>query len=192
MSMAGALAAAIYRPMLVLWLTLFSVASLAKAESVPPHVRAEIAQAHLIGMGEFTWFGLKIYQASLWANDATWHFDAKDDAKFALDLQYARSLHGERIADASLKEMKRMEIGSPQQQQSWLAAMKSMFPDVEKGTHITGVYLPNHGARFYLNGKLLGEVPDPEFARAFFAIWLDPRTSDQKLRSALLAGSTYK
>jgi hypothetical protein len=70
--------------------------------------------------------------------------------------------------------------------------MKAIFPDVKEGEHITGVYLPNQGARFYLNGNLLGEVRDPDFAHAFFAIWLDPRTSDKKLRSALLADAGQK
>ena len=64
--------------------------------------------------------------------------------------------------------------------------MKAIFPDVRKGTHISGVYLPDKAARFYLDGKLLGEVDDPEFARAFFSIWLDMRTSASSLRSQLL------
>jgi Chalcone isomerase-like len=41
--------------------------------------------------------------------------------------------------------------------------------------------------RFYLDGKLLGEIADVEFAQAFFAIWLDPRTSASNLRKQLLA-----
>ena len=33
----------------------------------------------------------------------------------------------------------------------------------------------------------LGEVPDPDFARLFFAIWLSPATSEPQMRSQLLA-----
>jgi hypothetical protein len=51
-----------------------------------------------------------------------------------------------------------------------------VFPDVQSGDRITGLYLPGQGARFYFGERLLGEVNDAEFARAFFAIWLDPRT----------------
>ena len=54
----------------------------------------------------------------------------------------------------------------------------------------TGVYLPGQGARFYRDGKLLGEILDPEFGHAFFAIWLDPKTTGGKLREALLANAT--
>jgi hypothetical protein len=35
-----------------------------------------------------------------------------------------------------------------------------------------------------------GEIAEPEFARLFFAIWLDPRTSAPDLRAALLRRPT--
>jgi len=41
-------------------------------------------------------------------------------------------------------------------------------------------------ARFYLDGRLLGEVADAAFARAFFGIWLDPASTDKDLHDALL------
>lgn len=34
-----------------------------------------------------------------------------------------------------------------------------------------------------------GEIADPEFARLFFGIWLDARTSEPGLRQTLLAGT---
>jgi hypothetical protein len=40
--------------------------------------------------------------------------------------------------------------------------------------------------RFFHNGKLRADVTDPDFARAFIAIWLSPKTSEPKLRLALL------
>ena len=39
---------------------------------------------------------------------------------------------------------------------------------------------------FLFNGSLRVEIADPEFARRFFAIWLDPQTSAPALRAALL------
>jgi len=33
---------------------------------------------------------------------------------------------------------------------------------------------------------LIGEIPDAAFSRAFFSIWLDPRTAEPGLRAALL------
>jgi len=42
------------------------------------------------------------------------------------------------------------------------------------------------GCRFYVGDQLQHEIRDPEFAEAFFAIWLDPRTRDPELRQQLL------
>ena len=42
------------------------------------------------------------------------------------------------------------------------------------------------GAVFLFNGQALGEIAEAAFARQFFAIWLDPRTSAPELREALL------
>jgi hypothetical protein len=57
---------------------------------------------------------------------------------------------------------------------------------VRKGDTITGFFLPDRGARFYLGSRALGEVADLDFARRFFAIWLDPRTAAPAVRAALL------
>ncbi|MFC7296910.1 chalcone isomerase family protein [Herminiimonas aquatilis] len=156
------------------------------AEPVPEHIGQEIAQARVAGKGSFRWFGLKIYDAKLWVGDKGYQTHAPATAPLALDLRYARSLQGKKIAEASEDEMRKLNLGSAQQRANWQAAMERIFPDVNEGTHLTGVYLPNQGTRFYLNGKFLGEIMDTSFSHAFFAIWLDPKTTASELRTALL------
>ena len=65
--------------------------------------------------------------------------------------------------------------------------METLFVDVKSGDQLVGVHLPGEGARFFLNGKLMGESADPAFSEAFFKIWLDPKTKRPELRAALLA-----
>lgn len=67
--------------------------------------------------------------------------------------------------------------------------LKRITPDVNDGDSITGVNLPRRPVRFYKNGTPIGTIEDPEFARAFFAIWFDPRTSEPVLRRQLLGES---
>lgn len=153
---------------------------------VPAHVRAELPDARLAGHGTYRWFGMKIYDAQLWVGGRGYRPDAPHAAAFALDLRYARALHGKRIAAASNDALEDLGTGTTAQRAHWLMSMEALFPDVQQGTHLTGIYLPAHGARFYFNGKLLGDIADPAFARAFFSIWLDPRTSAPDLRTALL------
>ena len=161
----------------------------AQAANLPPPIEHEIGNARLAGQGHFRWFGFKIYDAQLWVGDRGYRPDNPESAKFALSLTYARDLYGKHIARTSIDEIGKLGFGTSEQHQSWLKRMEALFPDVHEGTQISGVYLPDHGARFYLNGKLLGEIADPEFARAFFAIWLDPRTSASSLRSELLTAA---
>ncbi|MES2934790.1 MAG: chalcone isomerase family protein [Pseudomonadota bacterium] len=156
------------------------------------HIEAHLPNARLSGQGSYRWFGLKIYDAQLWIGDKAYSPSAPSAVPFALDLRYARNLVGAKIAQASVDEMAHNGSGTAEQRQAWLLKMRELFPDVHDNTHITGVLLPGQGARFYLDGKLLGEVADPAFADAFFGIWLNPKTSAPALRSALLTGTSAR
>ncbi len=162
-------------------------AALAAGSMPPLHIQNEVQQARLAGQGSFRWFGLKIYDAQLWVGDQGVVANTPLTEKLVLDLRYARSLQGTKIAAASQEEMQKLGFGTAQQRANWQSSMEKLFPDVKNGTHLSGVYLPDEGARFYLNGRLIGEIRDAEFGRAFFAIWLDAGTSAPSLRKALLA-----
>ena len=165
----------------LLWALLAGTSACAAA----PHIDAEIPAARLAGEGNYRWYGLKIYTAQLWVGEAGY----RSDATFALDLHYARHLNGVKIAEASRDEISKLGLGSEAQRAAWLAGMTRLFPDVAEGDHITGIFRPGLGARFYFNGKLQGEISDPQFAQAFFAIWLDPKTTAPALRKALLSNA---
>ena len=130
------------------------------------------------GNGEFRRFGFLVYEATLWAGDDP------QRPPLALRLDYKRNIEGKAIAEASVKEMRRF-VADEALLKRWGEAMARLFPDVKPGDHILGVYRPE-GAVFLFNGQTLGEIAEPAFARQFFAIWLDPRTSAPELREALL------
>lgn len=159
----------------------------ALAQAAPAHIEQEVPKARLAGSGTFTYFGMNIYAAELWVGPQGY----SPGAPFALDLRYARKLDGRKIAQASVEQMEKIGAGSAVARADWLRKMTAIFPDVREGSHITGVYLPQLGARFYLDGKALATVDDGDFARAFFGIWLAPNTTAPALRAALLrqAGS---
>ena len=161
----------------------------AGASQIPAHIQTELAQARLAGQGSYSYFGLKIYDAQLWVGAQGYQASAPETHKFVLELRYARQLNGQKIAQASADQMEKIGAGTPEQRQAWLVRMSRLFPDVKAGTRLGGVFLPGQGARFYLDGQFLDEVPDPAFARAFFAIWLAPASTAQRLRDALLAGA---
>jgi hypothetical protein len=128
-----------------------------------------------------------VYDARLWTPVGFRH-STYTQFPFALELQYLRKLEGTAIASRSIDEMRRVGSFSDAQAQSWLVAMRELFPNVAAGDRITGVNLPSVGAEFWVNGQRMGVVKDPAFARLFFGIWLDERTSEPKMRAQLLQG----
>ncbi len=176
--------AALLRPLppaLMLLLLLLSVPTLANSQS---GWRERLPQASLIGSGDFSWFGFTVYNARLWSPVERVDFSQP----FALELTYRRSISRETLVDTSLDEIRRINGGplDRDQQNDWTRQMGLAFVDVRDGTRITGVFLPDEGCRFYVDGKLQHVIDDPAFARAFFSIWLDPQTRSPKLRAALL------
>ncbi|MCO4089779.1 MAG: hypothetical protein HEQ17_12920 [Limnohabitans sp.] len=132
-------------------------------------------------------WGFEVYDARLWTPRGFRHSQAMQHP-FALELQYLRKLEGSAIASRSIEEMRRLGSFSEAQAQSWLNALRELFPNVAPGERITGINLPGVGAEFWVNGQRAGLVKDENFARLFFGIWLDERTSEPKMRAQLLQG----
>jgi hypothetical protein len=165
-------------------LALFAALALAQgaAQSLPAMVRAEDPGLKLLGEGRLRWFGLHVYDSSLWVPDGKWSFDRP----FALDIRYAMNIKGHDLTEKSVEEMKRLGYTDPDKLARWAAAMDRVFPDIKPGDRLVGLNVPGKAARFYSQDRFLGEVADPEFARAFFSIWLAPGTSEPRLRAQLL------
>ena len=106
--------------------------------------RTELPGAQRLGVGEFTWFGLRLYTAQLWAAGPVQDWNRP----FALELVYHRALSKDMLVQTSLEEMRRLDADSvtPQRRAAWSAAMEQAFVDVRPGMHITGLYLPGRAA----------------------------------------------
>jgi hypothetical protein len=141
---------------------------------------AGIPEVGEVGRGEFSRFGFRVYEARLWAPSGRY----VPHLPFALSLTYQRSIEGARIVQVSLDEMAKLDVPIGAHPQ-WREQLARVLPDVVPGDTLTGVYQPGDGATFYHQGQLTGRIDD-SLARAFFAIWLDPRTSEPSLRQALL------
>ena len=132
-------------------------------------------------------WGFEVYDVRLWT-PVGFRYGQAVQFPFALELQYLRRIEGAAIASRSIDEMRRVASLSEAQVQNWQTAMREIFPNVSAGERITGVNLPGVGAEFWVNGQRVGTVKDVAFARLFFGIWLDERTSEPKMRAQLLQG----
>lgn len=158
------------RRALLLALAAWPLAGLAASE--PP------APLRRWGSGEFRRFGFLIYEATLWAGDDP------QQPPLTLRLDYRRNVSGADIVAASVREMRRT-VADEARLRDWGERLAQIFPEVKAGDHLIGHYR-REGAVFVQDGRELGRMDDPDFARAFFGIWLDSRTSAPELRAALL------
>ncbi len=151
----------------------------------PTEVLSYLPQAVYRGSGRLSFFGLHVYDARLWVDDS---FFAATYAQhpMALELEYARRLEGKLIAERSLAEIRKLSAVADAKAQAWLNELLPLFPDVAAGDRITGIQRPGQPSRFYVNGQARGEIQDAELTLAFFSIWFSPRTTEPKLRLALL------
>jgi Chalcone isomerase-like len=135
-----------------------------------------------VGSGTLRFFGLPIYDATLWSPGGAW----AANRPFALELRYARSFSGSAIARRCIEEIRGLGTFPSATLAHWEQQMKALLPDVQAGDRLTGLRMPGKGVAFYRNARSLGQIDDDEFAKAFFDIWLNPATRAPELRARLL------
>ena len=160
----------------------------APASARRAELQGAMPQHRLIGQGRLTFWGFEVYDASLWALPG-FEPDKLFAEAFALELAYLRDFSSADIAERSIAEMRRSAAIGNALAKTWTAELQRVLPEIKKGDRVTGLYRPGLGAQFIVNGKVAGDIGDPEFARLFFGIWLSPNTSEPALRTALLAGA---
>ncbi len=144
-------------------------------EVLDPYVKG----AQLQGQGRMTFWGFDVYDARLYVGDQ------RGQSGFALDINYLRSLKGADITKSTIDEMQRLGV-SEANRSAWGKRLEAIFPNVVSGSSLTAIHVPGRGTVFLHNGKPAGEIAGDDFAKAFFSIWLDPKTAAPKLRTALI------
>ena len=153
------------------------------AQILPAAITIEYPGLIARGEGVMRFFGVKVYDVRLWTMS---NFFTPSEP-FALELVYDMALNGRDIAERSVQEMRAQGHRDAAKLKRWGDDMAKIFPDIKKGDALIGVSIPGKEARFYTREKFIAAVPDPEFAKAFFDIWLSEKTSAPTVRSKLLA-----
>jgi hypothetical protein len=153
------------------------------SDSKPAEIANVIKADAPYGTGKMRILLMTAYDASLWTDASKWSMQVP----FALNITYHFACTSSDIVDRLLDEMSH---SSPNIGSATLAHYRSMiaglFTDVKSGDHTTGLYTPDGTIRFFHDGQQTGQVRDPQFAQAFFGIWLSPQTSEPDMRQNLL------
>lgn len=167
-------------------LTGSSFAQAAPAGPTPRPVLEAMPHPRLTGQAALRHFLLRIYDIRLWAMAGSEAELLEHD--LFLEVHYALSVKGARIAERSVDEMRHIGRGSDTERARWGERMKALFPDMVAGDRLLGHHVPRSATHFFYNERPIGAVEDPTFGPAFFGIWFDPRTSEPALRTELLRG----
>jgi len=170
--------------LLVLSLFLSTSSTFIQAE---PKIKNKIHQkilpgAQKLGSGRLTYLGWSVYDATLYSKNKKFSF--KDP--FALTLSYHMAAKGNDIAKITIQEMRNLGLKDELRLATWYRQMQTIFPNVQKGTELTGVYSPENGTQFFLKQNSIGTIKDKQFGKWFFKIWLSEKTSFKSLRLQLL------
>lgn len=141
-----------------------------------------VPQFELVGSGRLRVLFWDVYDAALYAPKGRW----EPTRPYALVITYLRSLKGADIAERSTDEIREQGFTDEAKLNAWYRQMLGIFPDVEEGMMITGVRDEDGRTLFYKKDMRIGIIDDPEFAQWFFAIWLDEKTPEPRLRNDLL------
>ncbi len=158
------------------------------AMELPTPLREAKPELRPMGAATLRWFGLHVYDIRLYAPDAAY----STNGAAVLSIRYNISIKRGRLLETTLKEWQRMNTGDALQREGWVKQLDLIWPDLKSGDSLTAFSRPNGSTQFYLGDRLLGEVQDPAFGPAFFAIWLDANCSYPKVRDGLLGTNEKK
>ena len=163
-------------------LALLLCATIATAANLPEDLTRVVKGLSVRGEAVLRFLGLKVYDVRLWTQMKPF----THGEPFAIELVYDMAIKGKDIADRSVKEMRTQGFSDEAKLRRWGDEMTKSFPDIKHGDSLIGVSIPAKEARFYNREKLIATIADPEFAKAFFDIWLSEKCSYPKIRLKLL------
>ncbi len=138
----------------------------------------------LQGEGTLRFIGFAIYNARLWVPGSGFTYDND----FALDITYQQGTDKQGLVLATVPELGRFMNTNSAKLEAWTNDLKRVYPDIEVGDRFIAIWRKDQNVtRFYHNDKPTGDIMGADFAKAFFAIWLDPQTRRSDLRRALLS-----
>jgi hypothetical protein len=149
---------------------------------LPPQVISNAPGMQPLGKGRHSWWGIKMYDATLWIVGPRW----SSAAPHALDLEPSRAVPADLLVKNALAEMRELKVGDDQQYKLWHAELAKVIPSVSQGDQIVIFCSDTNRTIVYLNNSTTGEVDDPSFCPAVMSVWLHPQTKHQTMRKSLL------
>lgn len=167
------------RPLLLSALILIALPHHARAGTA--EIRAAIPDPASRGAVTFRWFGLPLYDATLYTAGGN-AFDWR--APLALKLVYAREIPAETLVRATLSELRRME-GARADHAAIGRELGSCFRDVGPGDRFTATATGADAVTLWFNGARTCTLSHAGIRERFLGIWLSDDSRSARLSRQL-------
>lgn len=143
---------------------------------------------HLQSHGRYhlTWFGLSIYDITLWTSEQPFRFAVdQKPSPFALEIRYKIDIDADDLIKETRDQWQELALLNDDSKR-WLQQLPQIWPDIKDGDRLVMFVDESLQTRFYHNDQLVGQIDDPAFATRFAAIWLAEGAEYPDMRKALL------
>lgn len=104
-----------------------------------------------------------------------------------LVLRYHRRVSVEQFVEKSEEVLEEHPQFSPEKIRPYLSRINALYKPVEKGDEYAITYDPTPGTvSLFFNDRLLGQIHDRDFARAYFGIWVSDYSVSKRFTAELL------
>ncbi|RXF03612.1 chalcone isomerase family protein [Pseudoalteromonas phenolica] len=123
-----------------------------------------------------------LYKAELFGKTSSYQADTPP---VALKITYLRDIDKVDLIEATLDQW--VHIGYENEAiPNWVSQLEQIWPDIKEGSQLTIRVHPDGTSDFYDATSKIGNMNDPQFGKAFLAIWLSEKTSEPELRAQLI------
>ena len=136
----------------------------------------------VVGTGVLKVFFMDIYSLTLHSKER----DYSVSDHFVLEFNYRKSVSKKTIVDASMDELSKVPNVGSVKKKAWQQILEKGISAMQAGERASVVFSKSGNVEFWSENRELISFQDLKFAKNFAAIWLGPKTSHPKLRSALL------
>jgi hypothetical protein len=142
----------------------------------------------LRGVSTFRYWGFRVYTGALYMPASeTSPAAALGETPKKLVLRYHRSVSVDQFVEKSEENLEDHPQLSLDDLRPSLSTMKSLYVPVERGDMYAMTYEPAKGTlSLFFNDRLLGQITDRNFARAYFGIWVSDYSVDKEFTDELL------
>lgn len=151
------------------------------ANTVPNDIQAQLKAPGKVGEVQVRFLGIRMYRAALFTKEGipfNWN------RPFALELKYARSFGKDRLVNASISELERLE-GKRKDHAAIARKLGNCYRNVSASDRFVAVPKGRNSVQFFFNGRKTCSLNHAGVRERVLGIWLSDRSRDKRLSRVL-------